>query len=81
MSLNPKQQLDWYWSRKAEIEYNKFMEGLKPKKLPYDRITLSLLRKFSLSKTTRDKIEHLSGRKSLKTLICHQNLCTLFIEI
>lgn len=34
MSLNPKQQLDWYWSRKAEIEYNKFMEGLKPKKLP-----------------------------------------------
>lgn len=35
MSLNPKQQLDWYWSRKAEIEYNKFMERFKAKKTSF----------------------------------------------
>jgi hypothetical protein len=67
MKKTLEKQLNWYWDRKARIQKEKFLENLKPKALPYDRITVKILRMF-LDQEGREIIKPLGGGRKLKNL-------------
>ena len=64
-------QLTWFYNRKARIEYSKFRENLKPKALPFDRITMRVLRGGwpSPDGAIAELIDNYAGNKKLKNLL------------